>query len=207
MTTRVLPSPSAPAALADDIGVSDRFWQAQADYAPTNYHYNSLAAITADAHLIVRGRLIGTRRGELQPFQAPEGMADGRAVIFGVVAVDEVLKGSPNMLLPGEVLVARVGAENQNPDELPRGEVVLFLMNYQLLRKELGVGPSSDLNDRFYYVRPNGYQCVLRNLDGVVRIVRPAEDSGEVLQGFPLVLDGESFPAVLDSIRQSVADE
>ena len=194
-------------ALADEIALSDRFWQAHSEFAPTNYHYDSLAQMTSDAHLIVRGRLIGTRAGELQPFDAPDGMDGARRVIFGIVAIDEVLKGSPNTLIPGAVLVARVGASDQRPEDLPRGEIVLFLKNYQQLRLETGSGPSSDSDDRFYYARPNGYQCVLRNLGGDVRIVEPAEDSGEVLQGFPGQLNHESFSDVLDAIRQAVAGE
>lgn len=204
------PGPASPMpamALADEIAQSDRFWLAHSDFAPTNYHYDSLAQMTADAHLIVRGRLVGTHAGTLQPFNAPDGMDDARRVIFGVVAIDEVLKGTPNTLIPGSVLVARLGACDQRPEDLPRGEVLLFLKNYRQMRLETGSGPSSDSNDGFYYARPNGYQGVLRNLGGVVRIVEPAEDSGELLEGFPLQLNHEPFADVVAAVRQAAAGE
>ena len=195
------PSPTAAAIDVGEVELSNAFWEQNSNFAPTAYRYDSLADITTDAHVIIRGRIVGTQDGELQPF----GAAGLRQATFGIVAVDEVLKGTPEMQVPGTVLIARLGVSNQPPQEIPAGEVILFLMHYPKMRTEAGVGQSVDPNDRFFYARPNGYQCVLRNLGGVVRIVDGPEGWEDALGPFPAPLDGEPFSDVLAEIRQTVA--
>ena len=197
------PSPTATAARIDlgEVALSDAFWERNSEFVPTNYRFESLADIVADVHLIVRGRIVGTRDGELQSF----GGSAMRRVTFGVVAIDEVLKGEPVMQVPGMILVARVGDSNQDIHEIPAGEVILFLAHYPRMRAELGVAQSIDPDDRFLYARPNGYQCVLRNLGGVVRIIDGPGGWEEALGPFPAQLDREPFSDVVGEIRATVA--
>jgi hypothetical protein len=129
-----------------------------------------------------------------------------RRVTFGIVSIDEVLKGTPEMQIPNAVLVARLGQLQQAAADIPDGEVILFLMHYPRMRAEAGVGASSDPNDRFYYARPNGYQCVLRNLVGVVRIVDGPDGWEDALGPFPAPLDGEPFADIVESIRTLVTN-
>ncbi len=199
-----LPAPEGAAIDVGDVERSDAFWDQNSDFVRTNYHYESLAEITNEAHLIIRGRVVGTHDGQLQSFGGRAGL---RPMTFGIVAVDEVLKGTPEMQVHGTVLVARLGVSNQPADELPAGEVILFLNHYPKMRAETGSEQSVDPNDRFFYGRPNGYQSVLRNFGGVVRIVDGPEGWVDALGPFPASLDGEPFADVLQTIRQTVASE
>ena len=192
-------------AAVDDAEIerSDAFWEQHSDFVPTNYDYDSLAEITSEVHLIIRGRVIGTQDGQLQSF-GPGGL---RQMTFGIVAIDEVLQGTPEMQVPGSVLVARLGVSKQPADEIPAGEVILFLNHYPTVRSELGVAQSIDPDDRFFYGRPNGYQSVLRNFVGTVRIVEGPEGWEDALGPFPAPLDGEPFADILQAIRQTVGTE
>ena len=197
-------STSCPSAGADEAAISDRFWEANSDFAPTAFSYGALAEITADSHLIIRGRVVGARVDEAPPVNDPGGEMGGRSVTVGLVAIDEVLKGVPNILEPGAVLVAHLGSKDLPAAELPRGEVVIFLKNYERIRAEFGKGLFNDPIDRFYYSRPNGYQAVFRNLDCVVRLVRDPDGWEGAADQFPAPLDGQAFDDLLGDIRQLV---
>ena len=201
-----MPTPAPTIAAVDNAEIerSDAFWEQSSDFVPTDYRYDSLAEITADVHLIVRGRVVGTQDGQLQSFDRPGSF---RRTTLGIVAVDEVLKGTPEMQVPGTVLVARLGASKQPADEIPAGEVILFLNHYPTVRSELGVDQSIDPDDRFLYGRPNGYQSVLRNFGGTVRIVEGPDGWEDALGPFPAPLDGEPFADILQAIRQTVGTE
>lgn len=198
------PGASSPTADFREAERSNAFWEANSDFAPTNFRYASLAEMTGGSHLIVLGRVVGTEERELQPFEAGGPAPGGRRVIFGIVTIDEVLKGEAIARMPDAILVARLGATEQRAEDIPSGQVVLFLMHYPRMRAEAGVGLSADPNDRFYYARPNGYQCALRNLGGAVRIVDGPEGWEEALGPFPAPLDGEPFEDLLAAIRQTV---
>ena len=71
---------------------SDRFWSAVAHFGLTNYKYESLDEMTADADLIIRGRLIGITRQSIQSFEKNP-LHESLTVPFGIVAIEEVLKG------------------------------------------------------------------------------------------------------------------
>lgn len=191
----------------DQVEISDRFWEATSDFSPTAFSYTSLAEISADAHLVILGRVVGTREGEALPVEDPAGEQSARPLTFGVIAIDEVLKGVPNIREPGAVLVSRLGAKEQAVSDLPREQIVIFLKNYQRLGEEFGTGLFNDATDRFYYVRPNGYQAVLRNINGTVRIVNGPEGWEDALGPFPAPLDGEPFAEVLNAIKQDVGVE
>lgn len=187
---------------------SDWFWEGVSAFGRYGFTYDSLAEITKDSHLVVLGRIVDTQRGQLESFEAPpeeSGIGSTHNVIFGVVAVDEVLKGEPEMKVAGQVLVARTGLPDLAAADLPQGQVLLFLKNYAQLREDEGVGPSSDADDRFYYSRANGYQCVLRDINGTTRIVDGPRGWEEALGPFPSQLDGRPFHEVLDRVRALAA--
>lgn len=204
-TTNTLPavSPEAPKMGPNEIAISDRFWEETSDFSPTAFSYASLDEITADADLIVRGRVTGTREGQALPVDDPAGEMTARPVTFGVVAIEEILKGVPNILEPGAVLVIRLGPKDVAKSDLPREEILIFLKNYQLIHDEYGKGLFDDPTDRFYYGRPNGYQAVLRNINGVVRVVDGPDGWEAALGPFPASLAGDPFEHVLDLVRQS----
>ena len=187
---------------------SDWFWGGVSDFGMYGFTYDSLAEITKDSHLVVLGRVIDVRLGQVETFESPpegSGIGSTQNVIFGVIAVDEVLHGQAEMKVPGQVLVARTGRQNMTAADLPDGQVLLFLKNYAQLREEEGVGPSPDADDRFYYSRPNGYQCVLRDINGIVRIVDGPRGWVEALGPFPSQLDGRPFQEILDRVRELAA--
>jgi hypothetical protein len=197
-------TPCGPVVGPDEEAISDRFWEANWNPAPTAFNYESLQEIVDDADLIVRGRVIGTSEHGPLPVDDPGGDLTVRPINFGVVAISEVLKGVPIILEPGSVLVARLGSKDLTPADFPRGEVVIFLNNYAQIREEFGKGLFGDPSDRFYYARPNGYQAVLRNLDCVVRIVSGPDNEKLAADEFPAALDGQPFGDLLDSIRALV---
>lgn len=178
---------------------SDWFWSRVTHFGAYGFTYESLAEITADAHLVVRGRVIGRQDGQLELF-------DGTVtdVQWGVVSVDEVLKGSPQGKTPGAILVEDLGNVEATVD-LPNGDVILFLKNYAQLRVDEGSAPSSDADDRYYYGRPNGYQCVLRNLDGQVGVPKPFNWNGD-LGPFLARIDGQPFDDVVNRVRAMAVD-
>lgn len=201
----LVPSPRAPALPAQspasvDMGErerSDRFWGALSHFEHQGVlHYGSLAEITGDSHLIVRGRVTGIQTGQLELF-------DGSVIgmVFGVVRIDEVLKGAPEAKTPGTILVAELAQAGMPEADLPAGEVLLFLKNYAQERIDTGNDQAKDPDDRYYYSRPNSYQSVLRRFDGVVEIVDGPPGWEQALGPFPSRLDGHSFVQTINRIR------
>lgn len=198
-------SAEAPPLGPHEVAVSDRFWESTSDFSPTEFAYESLAEMAADAHLIVRGRVIGTQDRQAMPVSDPAGELTARAVTFGVVRIIEVLKGSPNVTEPGAVLVNRLGSKNLDVTELPPEDIIIFLMNYRQLAEDFGAGLFDDPSDRFYYTRPNGYQAVLRDINGLVRVVPGPDGWQEALGPFPAPLEGKPFEEVVEAVRQAAA--
>ena len=183
---------------------SDSFWSGVASFGLTNYRYESLEEMTADADLVVRGRLVGVRMESIQSFEKNP-LHESLTVPFGVFAIDEVLKGAPESKTPGEILVARLGVPETEASSLPQEQLILFLKNYAQMRNDLGVAASSDADDKYHYAQPNGYQCVLREFDGVVALVPGPEGWEESALGpFPSELDGVPIDEVASAIAREV---
>lgn len=201
----VATAPATPPLNLSERERSERYWNAVTDYGLYGQRYDSLEDITRAVHLVIRGRVTGFQPGQIHPFASDLGP---RQTIFGIVTVDEVLKGEPQMKVPGTVLVAELGWPDMTLADLPSGEAIFFLMNYAQQREEDGVAPSADENDRFYYARPNGYQAVLVNLGGRVEVpADPADDwPSSFPSKFPARLDGVAFDEVAASVRDIVGD-
>jgi hypothetical protein len=186
---------------------SEWFWTSVTDFGFYGLTYDSLRDITDAAHLIVRGRVVDLREGEIWPFGADVQKEDGPwRTIFGVVEIDDVLKGSPESKTPGTILVADLAWPHTTTADLPAGDVILFLMNYAEQRSGEGMPPSPDRADRYYYVRPNGYQCVVRNDAGIARIVQGPRDWETHFGPFPAPLDGQQFDDLAARIRELAGD-
>jgi hypothetical protein len=183
---------------------SDWFWNSVSHFGVYSLQYDSLAEITADSHLIVVGRVVDLQSGSLEAFEEPPegGPPRTRYTTFGVVAVDDVLKGKAEMQIPGQILVARLAHSGMSPVDLPDGRVILFLKNYASMRAEGGHAVSPDAADKFYYARPNGYQGALRDLNGIVQIVDAPRGWEYAIRPFPLHQDGRPFAEVVDRIRE-----
>jgi hypothetical protein len=125
----------------------------------------------------------------------------------GVVVIDEVLKGRPIMGDAGKVLVAGLVSTEQTEADLPREQFVMFLKNYGQIKEEFGKGLFNDDSDRLYYARPNGYQAVLRDINGAVRITESSEGWLVEPDAFPAPLAGQRFDAILKLIRQPAVGE
>lgn len=182
----------------------EEFWMSVTHYGRYNYTYSTLHEIVADSHLIVRGRIVGTEVGMIRSFEENP-LHEGLQVAFGIVAIDEVLKGVPESETTGRILVARLAHRDTFDAELPEESIVLFLKNYPVMRADAGVGQSSDPRDRYYYTRPNGYQGLIRIVDDravTVRALRdwPADDP------FPTNLDGMPVADLLAEIATAVAE-
>jgi hypothetical protein len=123
----------------------------------------------------------------------------------GVVVIDAVLKGRPIMADAGKVLVAGLVSTDHTDADLPREQFVIFLKNYGQLKRDAGRGLFNDESDRLYYARPNGYQAVLRDINGAVRITESSESWLVEPDAFPAPLAGQRFDAILQVIRQAAA--
>ncbi|MGA7306929.1 MAG: hypothetical protein WBW88_18795, partial [Rhodothermales bacterium] len=110
--------------------------------------------------------------------------------IFGLVAIDQVLKGSPLEQTPGVIKVAGLGTVGMTADDLPQGEFIIFLMNHALQRAEGGRPESPDPDDQYHYERPNGYQAVLPDIGGKVSVIQGPPGWEDALGPFPSGLDG-----------------
>ena len=202
VASRPSPAPTSLPGHMNERERSDWYWGSVSDFEMYSFRYDSLSEITTDAHLVVVGRVVDVQLGQVEPFESAAEVPSSMPVVFGVVAIDEVLKGEPEMQVAGQILVARLGRTGMSAADLPRGRVLLFLKNYALWRSEGGYEVSPDAADRFYYTRPNGYQCVLRDIDDTVRIVDGPDGWEAALGPFPSQLDGRPFEEVLDRVKE-----
>jgi hypothetical protein len=199
----VATEPTSLAEVVTDRVRSDRFWQSITHFAAYGYRYDSMDEMVADAHLIVRGRVTSLRAGTIDRFEdgGPRG-TDAMRVTFGIVTITEVLKGDPQSRDAGTIEVARLGWSWMTEDDLPSEEVLLFLKNYAQMRVEEGAPVASTSDDRFHYARANGYQCALRNLDGVVDLVDGPPGWEQDFGPFPSDQNGRPFADVVVEVRQ-----
>jgi hypothetical protein len=203
-TTRTSEPGSTPGPYISEHERSELFWAGVSHFGLYGQTYDSLVELTRAAELVVRGSVTDFRPGVIQPFGAdlPGNLGAPLRTVFGIVTIDEVLKGEPVSRTTGTIEVAELGWPDMSVADLPQDEVILFVMNHAQQRVDLGVPPSKDPDDRFHYERPNGYQCVLRNVDGNVEIIEGPRGWKEAFGPFPSQLDGRRFEDVVDRVRQ-----
>jgi hypothetical protein len=204
-TSGTLPTPST----ADPLAQSDSFWNRW--IGPPNpgvlseFQAESLADITDQADLIIRGKVADLYVGEYWrglPEEEPFPLAYVR------VEVIEVLKGEPASRVPGYVEVL-LGSGGDDLDELlatiPSHDHLWFLM-HGLKWDERIYEPqrSSELAQYAYFVF-NFHQGLLRDIDGVVAVMRPEYVAGYGGPEFyPLPIDGSDFASVVEQVRELV---
>lgn len=183
------------------------FWDDVTSFARFSKTFKSLDDITQRSHLIVAGHLVGFSNGYFQPFGAdlPPELASPIPDIFGLVHVDEVIKGEPVSRVPGTVEVAGLGSPEMAPTEIPDSEFIIFLVNHAQQRIDEGVPASCDPDDRYHYERPNGYQTVLLENGDVIQIIQGPKGWEEEVGPFPSDLDGEPVQSVEKKIAAVTA--
>lgn len=157
--------------------------------------------MTRGVDVVVRGRITGTR---LMAFGAFAGDAGHAQIVFGVVTVDEILKGAPE-LHEGTIEIAGLGWTEIPPEDLPEHEHVFFVVEDAVVVPEAGVTPR-DWGIHSYYARPNGYQAVLRDIGGKIRLINGPRGWQEAFGPFPSGLDGDVFDDVVERIRVIVRE-
>ncbi|CAN5769617.1 hypothetical protein BH24CHL5_BH24CHL5_04590 [soil metagenome] len=195
-------------AVDEALAASDGFWNRWVD-PPRLFQFEaeSLADVTRQADLIIRGRVTDLYIGEYwrgRPEEKPS------PVVYVRVQISDVLQGEPVSRTPGYVEI-QLGSP-AGPEEVedyrarvPAEDSLWFLM-YGPNFKERTLEPqrSSELA-KFVYIRFNHYQGMLRDIDGLIRVVRPdfvALYGGDKF--FPLPLDGTDFEEVVDQVRDLV---
>jgi hypothetical protein len=183
---------------------SDRYWERVTHFGLYGLTYGSLAEITRAAHLVVRGTVTDFRPGAIAPFggDLPNAVAQPMPTTFAIVSVAEVLKGEAVKRPDGTIEVADLGWSSMTKADLPTDEVIIFLLNHARQREQFGNPSSRDPEDRFHYQRPNGYQCVLRNVDGEVGIVDGPKGWREAFGPFPSGLEGRPFESTAEQVRR-----
>lgn len=191
-------SSSAP----DELERSDAFW---GPYAGVGlnwvWEFGSLSDMVNEVDLVIRGRVVGASTKSL-PLN---GQPLDHAVVH--VAVDEILKGDPQMFEPGTVRILIGAAEQAWPPEqdvLPMGESLFFLKNDAVEWERRGGTPPDPDFSQSAYIRPSD-QAILRDIGGQVSVIgasRMVDEFGA--DRFPLPLDGTSYNELLSLVRTLV---
>ncbi|HYI22640.1 MAG TPA: hypothetical protein VEX62_08400 [Candidatus Limnocylindrales bacterium] len=176
---------------------SDSFWGDVTDYGNYGLRFDSLEEVTDSADLVVVGRVVDLT----EVVEYPPGPDDFvYRYTYGIVDVNEVIKGEAHLSLDGYIHVRELGFEDMDSTRLPHNQALLFLMEEEGL-----LGPPDDpdtLRPEYHYVRANPYQTAIRQVGGVVDIVDGPRGWVEVFGPFPSDLDGRKFDLLLESVRQ-----
>jgi hypothetical protein len=159
---------------------------------------SSLAQVSANADLIVRGRIVDLYIGE---YWRSIGIDFRDPLAYVRVEVDEVLKGDPAWRNPGFVEVGLGHAFDAMESvrvKLPDHEHLWFL-TWDGERDPIN---ESEIAPYAYYAPDYKLPTILRNIDGKVQVINP--DTLKRAYGrsqFPLPLDGTDFAGLLDKVR------
>lgn len=153
--------------------------------------------MTGDVDLVVVGRLVNAAPGGT--VVAPEG--GGLSHLSATVTIDEVLKGTPESLIPGEIHLRFIlpNADDTEAiiESVPTERQLLFLVNLGAAAARHGQPPVAQEEGRYTYYLPN-FQAVLLDSAGLAkRPPVPVEDAND----FPAALEGEAFEALLERVR------
>ena len=181
---------------------SDLYWSLVIAYipAPSARRFRTLDDIVEGSDVIVRGRVVGRQIVDPSGSTSGGGVGEpGDAKVFGLVKVDEVLKGDQR-LRGTSIAVTPLARPEVTDAELPGGEVIIFLKNYALYAAASGTPPPSDSPLWSRYFLANRYQAVLRELDGVVNVLPAPEGWWDAFGPFPQTVDRVPFQEVVDRI-------
>ncbi len=165
----------------------------------------SLADVTRQADLIIRGRVTDIYIGEYWRMKSREKLLP---LVYVRVEIDEVLKGEPASRTAGFV-EAQIGSSPDDLDQvratIPEHGNVWFLMygpNWDERRFE--PQRSSEMAQYAYFVF-NFWQGILRGINGEVRVMQPDSVAADLGRDFfPLPLNGMEFEQIVDQVRDLV---
>jgi len=184
---------------------SEAFWDYWSDYPFDGpiFQAGSLDENVGLAHLVIRGHITDLYIGE--EWQLAEELEKVQ-VAYVTVTISEVLKGEAVSRNLGFVEVQLGRASTETVDELreglPQHENVWFLMHDETVRPR--TPPNNSDIAPFSYFPSNDLQGVLRNIDGEVRVIKPAWTEEIPAMGpnhFPLRLQGTSFDDFVQQVR------
>lgn len=169
-------TPSPTPVIDEALAESDQFWATWLE--PIHFGLTddvaSLADATAQAHLVVRGRITDLYIGEYWQMEVRD---EPLALAYVSVEIQEVLKGEPVSRTLGTVEV-QIGEAGPDLEELraalPAHDHLWFLMFEPDMRPR--VPPNETEIAPFVYFATNEYQGVLRGINGVVRVNGPRVD-------------------------------
>lgn len=190
---------------------SAKFWELLTRKGHYAQDYDSVEEITDAVHLVVRGRITEIRTSTFRYFERRVGETSDDPnedplipILVGIVRVDEVLKGTPNMRDPGLIEVSLDVPWPEWEDvllpNLPAEDDVFFLMNDAQQRAELGFPEDDPKTSPFLYWRPNGDQAVLRLTAGRVDVIEPIPGR------YPSDLNGATYWHVARAVEATAAE-
>jgi hypothetical protein len=193
------PTPgSTPTLMPSEREVSDRFWSRAINYAPSAFGYRTLEETVAGSELIVRGRIVGH-----EIVDGGDAGVDGDETgqtAYAVIAIDATLKADPLQTTP-TVLVRMPLLKTIPEDEVPGGELVLFLKNYGRFYVSEGYPTPTDSPRWSRYFLANTYQGVIRNLDGKVDVLEAPDGWWDQYGPFPNDFNGKAFQTLIEQIE------
>ncbi len=171
-----------------------------------DHQFETLVDMTASVDLVVRGRILEVYVGEQwvgSDGAAPEQFAYAR------IEIGEILKGEPVSRNAGsvEVQLALVGDDWEAPDQsfLPGHDHLLFLIHEATFREQIGKPARSSGIAPYAYFIPTA-ESVLRDIDGVVRLVERDRFASAYGDHFALALHGRDFSELVEEVGR-VADQ
>jgi hypothetical protein len=197
-----LPSCCAPVPTpvgGESLAESDHFWNQWADY-PRGFEVfqtDSLLENFNTASLVVRGHITDIYPGEYWEVNRP--------VAYVTVAVSEVLKGEPISRTPGFVEVGLGTTSDEviasQRMRLPQHDNIWFLL------RDLDLSPRDPGHDteisEFAYLPTNDLQGVMRDIDGMVKLVRPSWTNQTMgVNHFPVPFQDTRFKDLVQELRE-----
>ncbi len=210
-TVSALPTAAinTPTPVSAELARSNLFWEPYVQFESRtflDFDFASLADVTDEADLIIRGHMTKLYIGEHWVFNEEDAPVP---LSYMTIQIDEVLKGVPVSLTPGFVEMMYEypdpGWAPPPPETLPAGENLWFLKYDAAYWQLRGLPPRQSAIAPFAYFLPNHDQTVLRKIDGHVSVIRAAdlaEIFGEDL--FPVPLDGQNYEALVEQLRELV---
>ena len=198
---------STPTAEVDPRERSDLFWDPLTHDGDFAYQFGSLSDIVRASDLIAVAKVADARQGPSNIIH--EDQPDAAMTLRFVTArfaIDDLIKGDPEMRQPGQVEVTMfipsredVGQVLENVPEEPH---LMFLLNEAADRARNGLPPTPGDPYRYWYLPINPLQGVIREFDG--RAERLPDTSGDH-SGLFDGIEGTDFDALVAQVR-SIAD-
>jgi hypothetical protein len=184
------PSPTPRGTDDGALETSNRYWSYWFEscfFGAPGHVVQSLREIVETSDIVLVGRITDSKQRRV-------GNWDMTVVS---VAINELLKGSPVTTRAGSVQVGTIfeSPSGTNPHEIPDHANLWFLS-------------LDDDDPAIYFMTDYDQLSLLRNIDGVVRVIHPRLITRAYsAQQFPVPLEGTSFDALIERVREVVGNE